>query len=93
MADIKNKEDFRAQCAMYLSLKERTDNTGRATWTKALIQMTRIGDALVHYAVTMVESEKADYKTARDAMPSEHLRDKLLTALLHKGYNARELLA
>jgi hypothetical protein len=93
MKDIKNREEFRAQCGVYLSLKERNVNAGRATWTKALIQMTRIGDALVHYAVTVVANGKADYKTASAAMPSEHLRDKLLTALLHKGYNARDLLA
>ena len=93
MVGIKNKSEFRAQCALYLSLKKRNDNAGRATWTKTMVQMTRIGDALVYYAITMIEKGRTDYKTASDAMPSEHLRDKLLTALLYKGYKARDLLA
>lgn len=93
MNTIKNKDDFRTQQALYLSLKAKQDSVGRATWTRSLIQMTRIGDALVHYAVTMFETGKADYKTARDAMPTDNLRDKLITALMHKGHSARDLLS
>ena len=92
MIGIKNEKDFRAQRAAYLALRTKQERAKRSTWSEASIKMSQIGDALVHYSVTAFEGGEADYKTASNALPTEYTRDLFITALIHKGYNVRDLL-